>query len=61
LPVFYSIPQDNDHTTMGRIFHPLFALLASDTRQELARQVAYLEEENRILRTRLPEQIVALI
>lgn len=46
---------------MGRIFHPLFALLASDTRQELARQVAYLEEENRILRTRLPEQIVALI
>ncbi|MCR9296461.1 MAG: hypothetical protein NXI32_27435 [bacterium] len=44
---------------MGRIFHPLFALLASATRQELARQVAYLKEENRILRARLPERIVA--
>ena len=29
------------------------------TRQELARQVAYLKEENRILRARLPERIVA--
>ena len=44
---------------MGRIFHPLLALLASATRQELARQVAYLKEENRILRARLPERIVA--
>ena len=34
---------------MGRILHPLFALLASVTRQDLARQVAYLKEENRIL------------
>ena len=43
---------------MGRLFHPLFALLASATRQELARQVAYLKEENRLLRARLPERIV---
>lgn len=40
-----------------RVLHPLLALLASVTRQELARQVAYLKEENRILRARLPEQI----
>ena len=43
---------------MGRILYPLFALLASVTRQDLARQdlarqVAYLKEENRILRARL--------
>ena len=44
---------------MGRLFHPLFALLASATRQELARQVAYLKEENRLLRARLPERLVA--
>lgn len=43
---------------MGRILHPLFALLASVTRQELTRQVAYLKEENRILRARLPKRIV---
>ena len=40
-----------------RILHPLFALLASVTRQDLARQVAYLKEENKILRARLPEHI----
>ena len=44
---------------MGRILHPLFALLASVTRQDLARQVAYLKEDNRILRARLPERLVA--
>jgi putative transposase len=43
----------------SRILHPLLSLLASVTRQELARQVAYLKEENRILRARLPERIVA--
>lgn len=37
---------------MGRILHPLFALLASVGRQDLARQVAYLKEVNRILRAR---------
>jgi len=44
---------------MSRILHPLLALLASATRQELARQVAYLKEENRILRARLPTRLVA--
>jgi putative transposase len=34
--------------------HPIFALLASVTRQ-----VAYLKEENRILRARLPERLIA--
>ena len=43
---------------MGRILHPLLALLASATRQELARQVAYLKEENRILRAGLPRTLV---
>jgi putative transposase len=33
--------------------------LACATRQELARQVAYLKEENQILRDRLPKRIVA--
>jgi len=44
---------------MNRLLHPLLALLASLSRQELARQVAYLREENRILRARLPERLVA--
>lgn len=44
---------------MNAILHPIFALLASVTRQELARQVAYLKEENRILRARLPQRLVA--
>lgn len=41
-----------------RILHPLFSLLASVTRQELARQVAYLKAENEVLRARLPKTIV---
>ncbi len=41
-----------------RILHPLFSLLASVTRQELARQVAYLKAENDVLRARLPKHIV---
>lgn len=41
---------------MSRISHPLFALLVLTTRQDLARQVADLKEENRIL-PRLPAQI----
>jgi hypothetical protein len=44
---------------MGRILHPLFALLASVTRQEPARQLAYLKEENRSFHAQLPEQLVA--
>jgi len=42
---------------MAAIIHPLLTLLASLTRQELARQVAYLKAENRILRSKLPERI----
>ena len=42
---------------MATIMHPLLTLLASLTRQELARQVAYLKAENRILRSKLPERI----
>jgi hypothetical protein len=41
---------------MNPILHPIFALLASVTRQELARQVASLNEENRKLRARLPQR-----
>ncbi len=41
-----------------RILHPLFSLLASVTRQEQARQVAYLKAENELLRARLPKQIL---
>ena len=44
---------------MTRILHPILALMASATRQDLGRQVAYLKEENRILRARLPERLVA--
>lgn len=40
-----------------RILHPLFNLLGSLTQQELTRQVAYLREENKVLRERLPDRI----
>jgi len=39
--------------------YPLFTLLASVTKQELARQVAYMKAENRILRARLPQRLGA--
>lgn len=42
---------------MAAIIHPLLALLASLTRQELAQQVTYLKAENRILRSKLPDRI----
>jgi putative transposase len=42
---------------MAAIIHPLLTLLASLTRQELARQVTYLKAENRILRSKLPKRI----
>ena len=45
-----------DPTRMHRLLHPLFGFLASLNRQELARQVAYLKAENRILRARLPRR-----
>lgn len=40
-----------------KLFHPLLALIASSTETELARQVRYLKEENRILRDRIPGEI----
>ncbi|RPI61145.1 MAG: integrase [Planctomycetaceae bacterium] len=42
---------------MARFFHPLIAMLSSLTRNDLARQVRYLKEENRILRSKLPRVI----
>lgn len=42
---------------MAAIVHPLLTLLASLTRQELARQVTYLKAENQILRSKLPKRI----
>ena len=38
----------------AKIFHPLLALIASATNNELARYVEFLKEENKILRARVP-------
>ena len=38
---------------MSKIFHPLLALIASATNNELAQYVEYLKHENKILRARL--------
>ena len=43
---------------MTSLLHPLLAMLASLTQQELVPQVVFLREENRILRSRLPKRIV---
>lgn len=42
---------------MAAVLHPLLAMLASLTRQELVRQVAYLKAENQLLRSKLPARI----
>ncbi len=42
---------------MTQIFHPLLALIASATDNELAKYVEYLKQENKILRARIPGQI----
>ena len=42
---------------MPQIFHPLLALIASATNNELAKYVEYLKEENKILRARIPGQV----
>jgi len=42
---------------MNAIFHPLLALIASATNNELAKYIQFLKEENRILRARLPQQV----
>jgi len=41
----------------AKIFHPLLAMIASATNNELAKYVQYLKEENRILRARIPGQV----
>ncbi len=42
---------------MAKIFHPLLALIASATNNELAKYIEYLKEENKVLRARIPGQI----
>jgi len=42
---------------MPQIFHPLLALIASATNNELAKYVEYLKEENRVLRARMGGQV----
>lgn len=42
---------------MGRLFQPLLVYLSVATDRELARQIQFLKEENRILRDRLPKRI----
>ena len=44
---------------MDPTLRSIFPLLASASREELARQVTWLIEENRILRAQLPERLVA--
>ena len=41
------------------LLHPLLVFLSLLTQQDLARQVVFLREENRILRSRLPGGVVA--
>lgn len=42
---------------MAKIFHPLLALIASCTDRELAKQVQFLKEENKILRKRIKGEV----
>jgi putative transposase len=42
---------------MAPIIHPLLTLLASLSRQELARQVTYRKAEDQILSFKLPKRI----
>ena len=41
----------------AKIFHPLLALIASASNNELAKYVEFLKEENKILRARIPGQV----
>jgi len=43
--------------TLGKLIHPLLAMIACATDPELRRYVEYLKAENRILRSRLPKKI----
>lgn len=46
---------------MAKLLHPLLLLVARATDLELARYVEYLKAENRILRAKLPKQIVVTV
>jgi hypothetical protein len=48
---------DSDNSMAAKIFHPLLVMIASATDQELAKQVLYLKEDNKIVRARIPGQI----
>src|SRR5262249_28470063 len=50
-------PGTTDGQPAMRLLQPLFALFASSTDSQLARMVEYLKEENRILRSKLPQKI----
>ncbi len=41
----------------AKIFHPLLALIASASNNELAKYVEFLKEENKILRSLIPGQV----
>ncbi len=45
---------------MARIFHPLLMMLAGCEEKGLARQIQYLKEEHRILRSKLPKRITIM-
>ncbi|MBV09098.1 MAG: hypothetical protein CMN21_07755 [Rubinisphaera sp.] len=45
------------HTMTTRIIHPLLAMIASSTNNELAKYFEYLKVENKIIRARIPGQI----
>ena len=42
---------------MAKLFHPLLTLIASATDRELAKDVQFLKEENKILRSRLGTEV----
>jgi putative transposase len=42
---------------MGRLLQPLLVFLSAATDRDLARQIQFVKEENRILRSRLPKRI----
>lgn len=43
---------------MRNIYHALLLLIAGATEKELVRQLQYLKEENRVLRSRLPTRVL---
>jgi hypothetical protein len=54
----FTTPRQRSIIADETVFAPLVVAAFVLPRQDLARQVAYLKEENRILRARLPEKLV---